>query len=85
MATDTSITVDPPVPDTPGNAAATLVGDRVVTAQTFESQAGPITVLVSVPRAADRVDIESVAYSASNEVARLAALATTDSEASGDG
>lgn len=85
MATDdATLAVDPPVPDAPGHATAAVIEDRVVLARTVESWAGPITVLVSTPRAADRVDVESAAYSASNEVAGLVALATDGPEASDD-
>lgn len=78
-ADDITADIDPPVPDEPGHRSATLVSDRVVVTSTVESWAGPITVLVSAPCAADRVGVESAAYRVSNEVARLAALATNDS------
>jgi len=74
-ANDITADIDPPVPDEPGQRSATLVEDRIVAARTVDSWAGPITVLVSAPRAADHVGVESAGYRVINEVARLAALA----------
>lgn len=73
---DSTGDLNPPVPDQPGDAAATLADNRVVLGRTIDTRAGPVTVLLSAPCFDDQAAIEAAAYSASNELARLAALAT---------